>query len=77
MQGLLKRLVEWCNEHQKDTDKAFAIIDYTLRKYGDEHHDENYWYQKASSGDDMVLNGMNMLWGDFAHIMEGLDAKQD
>lgn len=77
MQGLLQRLVVWCNQHQQDADKAFQIIDYTLRKYGDEHHDARYWYEKASSGDDMVLNGMGILWSDFANIMEGLDVRQD
>lgn len=77
MLGLLQRLVVWCNEHQQDADKAFEIIDYTLRKYGDEHHDEQYWYNLASSGEDEKLNSMSILWTDFAHIMEGLDVKQN
>lgn len=73
MEGILKRLIRFCDIRPDCTDDACKIIDYVLRKYGDEPHDKTYWYAKARDGADPTLAEMKMLWGDFAEIMGGSD----
>lgn len=73
MEGIVKRLIRYCNGYPDGTDDACKIIDYVLRKYGDEPHDKSYWYEKTRDGSDPTLTGMHLFWGDFAEIMGGSD----
>lgn len=71
MEEITKRLLEYCNNHPNKMSEAFNLIDYTLRTYGDEHHDNRYWYNKAISNEDAKITGSIVTWTDFAYIMGG------
>ena len=71
MEEIVRRLVDFCNRFPGQADGAFKIIDYTLRKYGDEKHSVSYWYDKIH--EDKMLEGMTPLWADFIQIMRGKD----
>lgn len=73
MEGVIKRLISWCNENPTLMDDAFKIVDYTLRKYGEEHHNYGYWFDFAKSGEDATISSSRVLWTSFAYIMGGED----